>query len=754
MLKTLLQSLGSFYYYPNNGNLGDLLIAEATRQYFQTLGLKWKDFDTASPPQEESITIVYAGGGRFTPHWSGLENIVNVLTAPNVKRAVILPHSFTGIDSVIQAMDERHTLVCREQRSYEYVKSLQTKSSVLLADDMALRLNLSNLQPITPTTPSAQTLKEEEQQRKLLKSGWKERLMQGVKDSTVMHQGKRIAFLLRKDCEKQSALNSPYSYDLSSTWDTSGRSTQHNAAFIRTFAESLRYPDCIVTDRLHIGIMGFLLGKEVYLLDNDYGKLSGVYQQSLKDAPHIHLLKEDTLTPELQRAWEALNAPSPSKQAVVQEPEYQLLQIINKLQKKHRKVTLFSKITVGKKRTYYIDKRHKIQKAIHANRKELEKWKNASATSDQSFYAPSPRLKRYIELYVPVTTCTLHCHYCYIYHQGLFKNKLPEFKYPPEVVKKALSTKRLGGTCLINICGGGETLLPPQLPDYLLALLEEGHFLSIVTNGTVSRAFDRILTFPPEYLKRIFFKFSYHYLELKEKNLFDLFFNNIRRMRDAGCSFVLELTPNDESIPYIDEIKQRAVDELGAVNHLTIARDDVSPLADKPILTKLPHDEYYKVWGVFNSDMMTFKRTIFGQKRKEFCYAGAWSFYLNLGTGIKTQCYCSFKSENIFDNPDKPIDFTPIGRLCSQPLCYNGHAFLTLGCIPELDTITYAQLRNRVCQDGSEWLQPGLKAFFSCKLKDHNRQYSALEKWIHQLRYKHLKTLKRKLRSLKKGKKT
>ncbi|MDO5490696.1 MAG: radical SAM protein, partial [Bacteroidaceae bacterium] len=273
----------------------------------------------------------------------------------------------------------------------------------------------------------------------------------------------------------------------------------------------------------------------------------------------------------------------------------------------------------------------------------------------------TPKLKRFIDLYVPVTTCTLHCHYCYIYHQGLFKNKLPEFKYSPEVVKRALSQKRLGGTCLINMCGGGETLLPPQVTDYIKVLLENGHYVMVVTNGTVTKRFEEISQFPKELLSRLFFKFSYHYLELKRKKLFDTFFGNIKLMRDCGCSFTLELTPNDESIPYINDIKQLAIEQLGAACHVTIARDDVSPLADKPILTKLPHDEFYKVWGVFVSDMMAFKRTIFGQKRREFCYAGDWSFYLNLGTGIKTQCYSSFKSQQIFENPEEPIDFTPVG---------------------------------------------------------------------------------------------
>ena len=138
-------------------------------------------------------------------------------------------------------------------------------------------------------------------------------------------------------------------------------------------------------------------------------------------------------------------------------------------------------------------------------------------------------IKRYIDCYVPVTGCTLRCNYCYITQHRLFDSKLPKFKYSPEHVRKALSRERLGGTCLINMCGGGETLLPPEMPAYAKALLEEGHYVMIVTNATVDKRFDEIAAFPPELTKRVFFKFSYHYLELKKKNLLERFFANIRK---------------------------------------------------------------------------------------------------------------------------------------------------------------------------------------------------------------------------------
>lgn len=339
------------------------------------------------------------------------------------------------------------------------------------------------------------------------------------------------------------------------------------------------------------------------------------------------------------------------------------------------------------------------------------------------------KIKRFIDIYVPVTTCTLRCHYCYITQHRLFEGALPHFKYSPKHVRKALSKERLGGTCLLNFCGGGETLLVPQMVDYVRELLEEGHYVMIVTNATVTKRFEEISKFPKQLLAHLFFKFSYHYLELKEKNLLDRFFANVRLMRDVGASFTLEATPSDELIPYIDEMQQAAIDNVGAVNHITVARDE-RVAGELPILTKMSRDDYKKTWSVFKSEFFDYKMSIFGVKRKEFCYAGAWSFYLNLLTGEASQCYCSFFKQNIFENLSKPIQFKPIGNNCKLEHCYNGHAFLVLGLIPELKAPTYGEIRNRKCVDGTEWLQPEMKAFMNTKLFESNKEYSPLGKFF------------------------
>lgn len=101
--------------------------------------------------------------------------------------------------------------------------------------------------------------------------------------------------------------------------------------------------------------------------------------------------------------------------------------------------------------------------------------------------------------------------------------------------------------------------------------------------------------------------------------------------------------------------------------------------------------------------------------------------YVNIENGEAVQCYYSRRRQNIFKNLNRPIKFIPIGK-CKDFHCYNGHALLTLGLIPNLTNTRYGDIRNRQCLDGSEWLQPELKEFFNCQLKDNNKEYSKLKK--------------------------
>ena len=73
---------------------------------------------------------------------------------------------------------------------------------------------------------------------------------------------------------------------------------------------------------------------------------------------------------------------------------------------------------------------------------------------------------------------------------------------------------------------------------------------------------------------------------------------------------------------------------------------------------------------------------------------------------------------NLYENPDEVIPFVEIGNKCSIAHCYNCHALLTLGTIPELSTPTYAEMLDRVDRDGNHWLTDKVKAFYSNRLGD------------------------------------
>lgn len=330
------------------------------------------------------------------------------------------------------------------------------------------------------------------------------------------------------------------------------------------------------------------------------------------------------------------------------------------------------------------------------------------------------QIVKFIDCHVPTETCNFRCPYCYIAQSRAFENGIEPIGHSPREIRAALSKKRLGGTAYINFCAGGETLLSDEVLPIVHALLEEGHYVQIVTNGSVSKRFDEIATWSSDYTNHLFIKFSYHYTELKRMKLLDRYFENVTKVRDAGVSFSVEITPFDEEIALIDEIKMVTLEKVGALPHITVARNEND---NWEILTKLSHEDYVATWGPFDSEMFRLKMQLLNEPRTEFCYGGEWTFFLNIGTGALQQCYRGRVIDNIYTNVEEPLKLSPIGHCCPEKYCYNGHAWMTFGCIPGGTSVTYADIRNRVTKDGNEWLGSEMKEFLSHKLEETNIVY-------------------------------
>lgn len=334
------------------------------------------------------------------------------------------------------------------------------------------------------------------------------------------------------------------------------------------------------------------------------------------------------------------------------------------------------------------------------------------------------KIKRFITCNVPSTVCNFRCTYCYIRQLKEDDMQIKRFVLPGLELSKLLSPERLGGICYFNLCANGETLLHPDTIDLVFGLTTQGHYVDIITNGTVSKKFDELIQrLDNNQQRHMFIKFSFHYLELIRTGLMEKFIDNVNKIKKSQISYTIEITPHDELVPYIDEIKIFSQEKFGALPHITVARNDTTKNID--ILTNLKKDDYTKLWGQFDSQLFNFKYQIFNKKQTGFCYAGDWTLKLDLETGKYRQCYRGCELGNICE--PGPMHFRAIGK-CPLPHCFNGHAFLLFGNIPKFHTPTYSSVRDRTMDNGDHWLKSDCNNFFSTKLFNTNNEYTKIEK--------------------------
>ena len=340
-------------------------------------------------------------------------------------------------------------------------------------------------------------------------------------------------------------------------------------------------------------------------------------------------------------------------------------------------------------------------------------------------------MRRFIECLLPITACNLHCSYCYVIQGNRRTNEKAIFQYSPEHIGKALSPERLGGISLISITGSGETFIPKELPIITYEILKQGHFVNITTNGTLSSKIQQLLTITEGYHNHLHISFSFHYVELKKKRLLKTFFDNIKMVRNAGCSYLLQINLSDEYLEYWEEIKEISLKNCGAYPQVALTRKEKNNTFE--IHSHLPTKEYIKIGKEMHSPLFDFTYKNFMVKRNEYCYAGYWSGKLNLSTGILTGCYGNGIQQNIFKDLNKEIQWCPIGKHCNFQYCFNSSHFISQGIIPELEPLpSYGELRNR---ENAHWCTAEMKSFLYQKFQDTNPLLNNKQKKYYNFKY-------------------
>ena len=132
-----LHKIEPFTFIPNPGNCGDLLILQSTLDFFNDNNIKYKLWDG----KKSLSNIVYGGGGIWISNYQDVWGTTFIPIFKQAKKVLILPSSFYKCEKLLEVLDERFIIFCREKNSYNYIKNHTTKCSVFLDHDMAFRLN-------------------------------------------------------------------------------------------------------------------------------------------------------------------------------------------------------------------------------------------------------------------------------------------------------------------------------------------------------------------------------------------------------------------------------------------------------------------------------------------------------------------------------------------------------------------------------------------------------------------------------------
>jgi len=262
-------------YVPNIGNAGDALIASGTWQLFDTLGLQPR---VVSPALiSEGASVIYAGGGNLTPDYQNCARFLRQCMSVGVKEAIVLPHTIRGHVKLLEQLDERFTLVCRDLPSLEWCTANARAAKAMFAHDLALGLDVQSLQQrCSGLIPFADLI------FRTGRAGRFHSYLRWRRYTRSVQPVNGALRVFRADVEAVPRHSGDRLQDIPGAYVSEFANRVEHDFVARDLLDTVDRADVIVTNRLHIGIAGALLGKRVKLYDNSYGKIRDVYQSSLK----------------------------------------------------------------------------------------------------------------------------------------------------------------------------------------------------------------------------------------------------------------------------------------------------------------------------------------------------------------------------------------------------------------------------------------------------------------------------------------
>lgn len=286
-------------YYPN---VGDVLIWEATILLLKKIPYRCLyscSINTYRKPKiSKNTLLLFSGGGNFGDLWESHQQFRHRVMEDFPENPIVqLPQSVWFDDKEKMLFDiqcyKKHrapvTICLRDQQSFDIISQNYTNVSPLLLPDLVLALDINKVLKRNRISLQAGigTLFFRRDDKEYVENNldvpfdaegdWP------CRKYTIKWVRKHEHFM-----ERLEKMRIPKRVQLRfSTW-------YHRYiikdAYLRNGIRFLMPYREIYATRLHAAILGALLDKQVYMMDNSYHKCSGVYDLWMKDFPNVQLV--------------------------------------------------------------------------------------------------------------------------------------------------------------------------------------------------------------------------------------------------------------------------------------------------------------------------------------------------------------------------------------------------------------------------------------------------------------------------------
>lgn len=262
-----------YLYIPNSGNAGDSLIAEASYQFLNDLNISFTlgNMETLVEPGQH---VILGGGGNLVAPYPNCR----LFLERNIGRfgsLTILPHTIRAYADIIAALGDESDIFCRDVKSFDFCSENITKARVHLCHDMAFYWKCEDTRSIL----FRRLLKNCRDSTFRIRNA--KHLYRMLRLRNYIVDGELISF--RSDLESTRSEVPRYNIDISREFSTESMERGYAAAATFAMMNLVGRASRVMSDRLHVSIMAAILGKEVTIYDNNYGKNGSIFDHSMKN---------------------------------------------------------------------------------------------------------------------------------------------------------------------------------------------------------------------------------------------------------------------------------------------------------------------------------------------------------------------------------------------------------------------------------------------------------------------------------------